>query len=171
MEIIVNLRESFFESLSPFLFYLKIISVLISSILIGMAIYIAPKLYKIFFPAKLNMDVTDEDKWDRPRTIRIWTQILDRLKKGDESNIKMAIIEADKVLDEILKRSGIEGATMGERLKKLTIAQLRNLDAIWSAHNLRNRIVHEPDFSPSISDANFAIKVYEEAFKEFKLID
>ena len=54
----------------------------------------------------------------------------------------LAIINADKLLDDALKRSHYKGKTMGERL----VAAQRDLsdnDSVWFAHKLRNKIVHE----------------------------
>ncbi len=54
----------------------------------------------------------------------------------------LAIINADKLLDDALKRSHYKGKTMGERL----VAAQRDLtdnDAVWYAHKLRNKLVHE----------------------------
>lgn len=54
----------------------------------------------------------------------------------------MAIIEADKLLDDALKLKGFKGKTMGERL----VAAQRYLsdnDSVWFGHKLRNKIVHE----------------------------
>lgn len=54
----------------------------------------------------------------------------------------LAIINADKLLDDALKRSRYKGKSMGERL---VAAQhdLNNNDSVWYAHKLRNRLVHE----------------------------
>lgn len=54
----------------------------------------------------------------------------------------LAIINADKLLDDALKRRRYKGKTMGERL---VAAQhdLKDNDSVWFAHKLRNRLVHE----------------------------
>lgn len=54
----------------------------------------------------------------------------------------LAIINADKLLDDALKRCRYKGKTMGERL---VAAQhdLKDNDSVWYAHKLRNRLVHE----------------------------
>ena len=54
----------------------------------------------------------------------------------------MAIIEADKLLDEVLKFRGYKGKTMGERLVAAQ-RQLSDNDGAWFGHKLRNKIVHE----------------------------
>lgn len=54
----------------------------------------------------------------------------------------LAIINADKLLDDALKKSRYKGRGIGERL----VAAQRDLsdnDGIWYAHKLRNKLVHE----------------------------
>ncbi|HLG91105.1 MAG TPA: hypothetical protein VI336_03060 [Candidatus Saccharimonadales bacterium] len=70
-----------------------------------------------------------------------WTELLSRVKTSE--GMALAIIDADKLLDEALKRKGYKGKTMGERLVAAQRA-LSNNDGIWYAHKLRNRLVHEP---------------------------
>ena len=60
---------------------------------------------------------------------------------------------------------------MSDRLKQLTPAQLSNLDGIWQAHKIRNRIVHEPEYFINAAEAQAAISVYAAAFREFGLIE
>lgn len=57
---------------------------------------------------------------------------------------KMAIIEADKVVDVILKKAGVAGNTMAERLRRVQKQVQRPIySGMWEAHKLRNQIVHE----------------------------
>lgn len=71
-----------------------------------------------------------------------WLEVLARVKTYD--GMILAVIDADKLLDEALKKRNYKGKTMGERL----VAAQRDIsdnDAVWYAHKLRNRLVHEPD--------------------------
>jgi len=100
------------------------------------------------------------------RMSREWSAVLKKLESGEESNLKLAIIEADKILDNILKKSGYKGDNMGERLKQITSAQIANIDAIWQAHKIRNNIVHDPDFRLTRQDAENAVKIYQRALED-----
>jgi hypothetical protein len=68
-------------------------------------------------------------------------QTLQRLCK-DKSTWPLAVIDADKLLDDALKRSRYRGKTMGERLVSAQ-RDIKDNDDVWFAHKLRNRIVHE----------------------------
>lgn len=61
---------------------------------------------------------------------------------ADKNTWPLAIINADKLLDEALRKQKVKGKTMGERL--VTVQRsLSDNDAVWFAHKLRNKLVHE----------------------------
>ena len=77
-----------------------------------------------------------------------------------------AVTEADKLLDFALKQLKFRGATMADRLKAAG-PSLKNKDAVWSAHKLRNRIVHETDLSKvKVSELKNALASYQRALKD-----
>ncbi len=83
-----------------------------------------------------------------------WLELLARVKTPD--GMILAVIDADKLLDEALRKRGFSGKTMGERL----VAAQRSIsdnDAVWYAHKLRNRLVHEPDVKLKKSEAQNAL--------------
>lgn len=69
-----------------------------------------------------------------------WQTLQQQLK--DKSTWPLAIIDADKLLDDALKRRHYKGKTMGERLMKAQ-HDITDNDSVWVAHKLRNRLVHE----------------------------
>lgn len=99
-----------------------------------------------------------------------WQTIQARLKRGDEANLKLAIIEADNLFDDILKRMALPGVDMAERLRQFEKHELKSVDLIWEAHRWRNQIVHEPGVHISLEQAEQAIKGYEAALKELEYL-
>lgn len=71
-----------------------------------------------------------------------WQKLKARVDKGQLADLKLGVIEADKLIDQALKMQGIEGQEMGERLKKAQEQGLRHLDQAWTVHKVRNRLVH-----------------------------
>ncbi|MGB4758790.1 MAG: hypothetical protein WBP26_01915 [Candidatus Saccharimonadales bacterium] len=63
---------------------------------------------------------------------------------GSKSTWPLAIINADKLLDEALRKSNYKGKSGGERLVSAQ-RRLTDNDGIWTAHKLRNKLVHEHD--------------------------
>jgi len=102
-------------------------------------------------------------KLDTKRFQSRWL-ILQRLCANDET-WPLAIIDADKLLDEALKRSGFRGRTMGERL----VAAQRSLsdnDGVWFGHKLRNRIVHEETMKLRKRDVQAALRGFRNALHD-----
>jgi len=100
-----------------------------------------------------------------------WAKIEEHFFRGDENDLKVAIIEADKLLEETLREAGIRGATLGDRLKNLKPSQFPDLDQVWQAHRLRNDIVHQSTFKLKRDTAEKALKIYETALKQFGQLD
>jgi len=99
-----------------------------------------------------------------------WQKILERLKKGDEANLKLAIIEADSLLDDILKRISFPGGNMEERLGQINKAEMKSIDKIWEAHKIRNRIVSNSNTRVTLEEAEQAVSGIEEALKELEYL-
>lgn len=104
------------------------------------------------------------------KAARKWKKILSYLERGLESEAKLALIEAEEILDETLKELGYPGETLGERLNKITPDTLPNLDQIWEIHKIRNNIVHDPTYKLSLDEAKKALSVYERALKDLLAI-
>lgn len=74
------------------------------------------------------------------------------------------VIEADNVLNLALQECGY-GGSVGEKLKA-SGARVRNINDVWSAHKLRNRIAHEPGVKVSDQEARSAVDAIRRAIDE-----
>ena len=81
----------------------------------------------------------------------------------------LAIINADKLVDEALKLIGYKGKTMGERL---VAAQrtLTNNDGVWFGHKLRNKLVHEETTKVQKRDVQMALKGLRQALLDLGVL-
>lgn len=104
-------------------------------------------------PKKLNQ-VYYQDRW----------QELQKLCK-DKATWPLAIIDADKLLDDALKRSKYKGKTMGERLVSAQ-RDISSNDNVWYGHKLRNRLVHENNVKLSERDVKEALVGIRGALKD-----
>lgn len=98
-----------------------------------------------------------------------WEEIEKAVDMRSEMGYKMAIIEADKLLDDAFKKLMIAGSTMGERLKVI-IYKYPNLRKVWEAHVIRNKISHESSFKLYDNTAKKAISIYKDALKEIGIL-
>jgi hypothetical protein len=94
-----------------------------------------------------------------------WMAIEKQLKREDSSSCQLAILNADKLLDQALREKGVNGETMGERMKTAKDTW-SNANAVWSAHKLRNQIAHEPDVRVQYDEARRAVVAFKQALKD-----
>ena len=99
-----------------------------------------------------------------------WNELLTHLESTHEAQWKMAVIEADKLVDDALAKAGFSGDTFGDRLSNIQPGTLLSLDGIWWAHKVRNRLAHEVDYFLRYTEARQAIGYFEAALAELQLI-
>lgn len=102
--------------------------------------------------------------------VSMWEKIVEDSESAPPHSYTTAIVNADILIDELLKDAGFEGKDMGERLGKLNGLRIKSLDGVWSGHRLRNKIVHTSGFEASKKAKDEALKVYEEFLKEVKIL-
>lgn len=96
-----------------------------------------------------------------------WQEVKTHIASGNPNDWRLAIIEADIMLDEVLGELGLAGATIGEKLKSASPNQIRSLDDAWRAHRTRNEIAHAgTDFVLTQRIATDTINQYERVFSE-----
>jgi hypothetical protein len=127
---------------------------LIGVIIFGVAVLAGiGYLGKKIVPSKLNQEYYQNR----------WTELLTRVKTSD--GMALAVIDADKLVDDALKKKHFRGKTMGERL----VAAQRTLsdnDAVWYAHKLRNRLVHEQNVRLRKRDVQKALAGFRQALRD-----
>jgi len=101
---------------------------------------------------------------------RQWQEVLRRLDTGVESEYKLAIIEADRMLDNALKRMGYPGVDLEERLGKLNSVILPNIEEIYQAHKSRNNVLHDPDYKLELTEAKRIMNIYDETFRYLQIL-
>ena len=94
-----------------------------------------------------------------------WLQIESSLKRDEVSSYHLAVLNADKLLDQALRERGVRGETMGERMKQLK-STWTNANSVWSAHKLRNQIAHESDVHVGYDDVRRALAGFKQALKD-----
>ncbi|MBU1083291.1 hypothetical protein KKE14_02535 [Patescibacteria group bacterium] len=89
----------------------------------------------------------------------------------EEKRMKEALMEADKLVDFVLKRLNLRGKTFAERLKLAKpLLTASNYQALWEAHKLRNKLVHEIDFHLADYHGEQAIDAFYNALKNLKAL-
>ena len=95
--------------------------------------------------------------FDRKRVEKEWQHALSLTDPSKR------LLEAEKVLDSALECMGVHGS-FSDKLKASN-SGFGNIQSLWDAHKLRNRIAHEPGFSITEKDAERGVHAFERALK------
>lgn len=99
-----------------------------------------------------------------------WQDVLAHAESNQPSDWKLAIIEADIILEELLSELGYAGSSVGDKLKSAP-SSFRTIEQAWRAHSVRNRIAHDgANFELSEMLARQTIAEYKMVFDEFEFV-
>lgn len=101
---------------------------------------------------------------------RDWARLITMVESENPAEWKIAVLDADKMLEALTIQLGFEGSTLGERLKNADQSRMRTLESAWEAHKIRNQIAHEPQHVLTKREARRAMTLLEQVFKEFALV-
>jgi len=154
-----------------YIFYFKLLLVFIS---VFCTFLVIDFLYRLMIIRK------EELAWEKEQILKSipvkedenkrWQKIEQLLVSDNESDSRLAIIEADKMLDELLISLRYKGDSLGERLQSVEKGDMESLDDAWEAHKYRNRIAHEADMQVSEHEAKRIIGLYKKVLQEYKMI-
>jgi len=100
-----------------------------------------------------------------------WHYIQTLIESPNDSDWRVAIIEADSLMEEALKEKGIAGDTVSELLEGAKESGYRSIQDAWDAHLVRNQIAHEgTNFPISQIEGRRVIKMFQNFFEELKII-
>jgi len=115
---------------------------------------------------KFLEDVTEFFSWQSYGLRQIskrWNTIKRRIDLGSEAELKLALIEADDFLREVLEDAGFEDENFEASVQKAGRLISPILRDVIVAHELRNSIVYNPDYKLNLEHAKKLLKVYESA--------
>ena len=97
-----------------------------------------------------------------------WQNVLKYLASDNQDEWKLAIMEADSMLENLTDILELEGISVGEKLKSTNKDRFKSLDDAWEAHIVRNKIAHGGlQFELTKREAQRVIYLYEKVFREF----
>ncbi len=166
--------QSFKINFTGFISTVQAISLFITLLFIVGIIYVKFRSYEIKRIEEVKkkiLEINEKKVSERPAENKKWLKVQEHVRSANPSDWRLAILEADILLNEILEKMGYKGMTIGDKLKTVERADFNNLDAAWEAHKIRNSIAHEgSDFAINQKEAMRTISLYEQVFKEFYFI-
>ena len=100
-----------------------------------------------------------------------WIKVGEHINSLNPNDWKLAILECDIILDELMSAMGYHGETLSDKLKGVEKSDFVTIDEAWEAHKVRNQIAHEgSDFLITEREARRIVGLYEKVFREFSFI-
>lgn len=172
----------FFEMAWSFLSRPKIwtsISNIISIIIIlclFVVIYSLVRMYEIRKDQKEEvkkkiLEMIEKDSAKEENGNYRWHYILTLIESVQESDWRVSILEADSLLEEVLKEKGFSGETLNELLNSARESGFRHIQDAWEAHIFRNNIAHQGiKVEMTQSKGRQIIKKYQNFFEELGVV-
>ncbi len=173
-----NLESQAAYVFSSFMEIVSSISIFISLLLIMGIIYTKFKYKEITeaFKAaqggkKAEVENIDPSQFQSAGPDPRWQEIERHMSTSSQAEWRVAIIESDIILYDMLDQMGYEGDTVAEKLKTVDRANFATLDDAWRAHKIRNIIAHEgANYELSRDEADRTIRLFKKVFEEFYFI-
>ena len=99
-----------------------------------------------------------------------WNNIKKKLLSKKESDWKLAIIEGEKIVEDVLFKMGYQGKNIKGKLEFATKAQIPNLESLSAAAEIYENVFSSPDYRITREKAIEVIKAFEEFLKYFEYL-
>lgn len=100
-----------------------------------------------------------------------WQLVEDLVQSNSDADWRVAIIEADVLLEEALSLSGFNGGTIGEMLTNAGPGSFSTYKIAWDAHKVRNDIAHAgSNYIFGKEDAVKVVNMYRSVLEEFGIV-
>ncbi len=148
------------------IFVFKIIFIIVSIIFFAAIVYYV--LNTSYLRHLFIYDLEDASSWKdygRGKISKKWQKIKKRLEKDNEAEYKLALIEADKMLDDVLKEMGHGEESLNDKLRHLSSSDVSNLEELLKANEICQNIIRDPDYRLDKEKAGEIISIFEESLK------
>ena len=186
-------RDALISSFSAFLLFIKPISLILSLLFITGIIYCNIRIRIILHEAEekahgghhgashhadaVHEEVHGEAHADSAEPVadltqnKRWEKITEHINSMNPSDWRLAILECDIILEEMLTKMSYHGETVADKLKAVEKSDFLTVDKAWEAHRVRNAIAHEgSNFQINDREAKRIVALYEDVFKEFHYV-
>ncbi len=144
----------------------------IAILLIAVIVYTWVRIYEINkkehaeHKALFMQEHVSEDPVPMPIINPRWEQVQKHIKSDTPADWRLAILEADLMLEDLLVTLGYKEGTIGDKLKAIEPSDFPGHDRAWWAHRVRNNIAHQGStYILGKAEARNTIAIFEEVFR------
>lgn len=143
---------------------------------VAIIIYSIVRIFELRVDEKAEIDRKIEEASQREKEKNRnenpkWKYILTMMQSSNESDWRVAVMEADSMLEEVLREKGLVGDGVSDLLESAKDNGYRSIQDAWDGHLVRNQIAHQgSDFPFSQVEARRVIKLFQNFFEELGVI-
>ncbi|KKS23243.1 MAG: hypothetical protein UU82_C0036G0002 [Candidatus Nomurabacteria bacterium GW2011_GWC2_41_8] len=168
------LSNYFFDLYDKYGYSLILLSMFLSSALVVFIMYVIFRINGIYSKQRKSLspikNAAEEKKEETVKSEK-WKIITEHIESENVNDWRLAILEADIILGEMLDKLGYRGEGIGEQLKSVDKSDFTAIDDAWEAHKIRNSIAHEgSSFLITEREAKRVIGLYKKVFEEHNYI-
>ncbi len=104
---------------------------------------------------------------DRRQIQSKWSEIEATANLGGPAQIKASVMDADKLVEQVLSSKGLPGNTFADMLKagQKLFSNYSDYDNLWYAHKVRNSVAHDNGIDFNVSNGKKAMEYFKKALK------
>lgn len=151
--------------------YIRYFFISISFILLGLVIYFSissRRLEEMYL--KDILEFTKAAPYKEIKLPKDWGSLRKRAKDEKPSERKLAIIETDDMMCNILNEMGYEGDTLDESLQEVTTDIVSNKDDLLRVHKIRRDLIYDPNYELSQDEAKEIMDVFEKSLSDLQFL-
>ncbi len=99
-----------------------------------------------------------------------WKEVIAHLQSQDDSERRLAVIDADDIFNEVLGKIGYEGDNTYDKLIRLNEEIIPNIEELKKAYKAKKEIMHDPNKELSVEEAKDVVSRYEVILKDLQVI-
>jgi hypothetical protein len=167
----IDWNKYLFPQDTGFYLFLKIFCVLFDFSVVVFIIYVCatkPFLHKWFFWDWYEF-FTFHSYYIKNIT-KDWNKIIRRVKTHLETEYKLAVIEADLLLNDTLYQTGHPGKTLIEKLEKVPEGRLSDTEGIKYADQFYQDLVNNPELKLDYEQTKKIILIFKQALTDLEVL-
>ncbi|RJQ13836.1 hypothetical protein C4553_02205 [Candidatus Parcubacteria bacterium] len=160
-------------TLAGFISFLRITAIVLS-VIFFFGIFIVEskfKKLKIAMEGKIDEEGLPSKMPPKGAFQKGWDEIEKLVQFKREADYKQAVVKADALLEDVIKRMGLPNLEVALNQNKLTENHLTNINDIKLAHNVKSKITSSPNFHLTQEEAKNWVEVYRTAFVEWGILE
>jgi hypothetical protein len=149
----------------------RIIFVTVSLFLLGLIIFLLS--INDYFEWRFAENYTELHKLKPRFKVNIkkqWEEVINHSKSEDDSERRLAIIDADDIFNDVLSKIGYIGDNTYDKLARLNKDIIPNIEELKKAYKIKKEIMHDPNRILEKEETEEIVSQYEKFLTDIQVI-